>query len=162
MNIIYKGLMIALAVIVWTPAWAVTILVENRVIEIDQTLSDPTDLWITPVDLTKLNGFVLKPEGACVDDICIPIKQSQDSSIFVTRREQGWINVTELANRLQQAYVADHDSEVWSLGAIPVQRQGFVRDGMAPDFSLPDWQGNQVSLSDFKGKKIMLLTWASW
>ena len=35
-------------------------------------------------------------------------------------------------------------------------------DDLAPDFSLPDWQGKQISLSDFKGKKIMLLTWASW
>ena len=142
--------------------WADTILVEDRVVEIAQTLADPTDLWVSPTDLTKLNGFVLKPEGACLDEICVPIQQSKDSDIFISRGGQSWVNATELADRIQQPYVADHDAEVWSLGIIPVQRSSFVRDGTAPDFTLPDWQGNDVSLSDFKGKKIMLLTWASW
>jgi peroxiredoxin len=32
----------------------------------------------------------------------------------------------------------------------------------APDFTLPDIDGNSHSLSDFRGKKILLLTWASW
>lgn len=30
------------------------------------------------------------------------------------------------------------------------------RGDTAPDFSLPDQSGNQVSLKDFKGKKIIL------
>ena len=143
-------------------AWSDTILVDNQVVDISTTLPDATDLWVTPQDLTKINGFVLKPEGACLDDICVPVQQSKDSSIFVTRRGESWMNVTELAQRIQQAYVSDHDAGVWSFGTIPVQRQSFVRDGLAPDFTLPDWHGKQTSLSDFKGKKIMLLTWASW
>ncbi len=32
----------------------------------------------------------------------------------------------------------------------------------APDFTLPDINGKQHSLSDFRGKKILLVTWASW
>ena len=160
---VYLGLTLGLATVSGSPlTWADTILVENRVVEIAQTLADPTDLWVSPDDLTKLNGFVLKPEGACLDDICVPIQQSEDSDIFISRRGQSWVNASELADRIQQSYVADYDAGVWSLGTIPVQRQGFVRDGTAPDFTLPDWKGNDVSLSDFKGKKIMLLTWASW
>ena len=144
------------------PAWSATIVVDNRVVDIAQTLADPTDLWVSADDLTKINGFVLKPEGACLDDICVPIRQSVDSDIFITRSQQGWVNASELAARLQQPLVADHESGVWSFGVIPVQRQVFVRDSIAPEFTLPDWQGNTVSLSDFKGKKIMLLSWASW
>ncbi|NLP44654.1 MAG: redoxin domain-containing protein [Peptococcaceae bacterium] len=38
-----------------------------------------------------------------------------------------------------------------------------VRDGSeAPDFTLPDLAGNQVSLSDFRGKNVYLNFWASW
>jgi len=32
----------------------------------------------------------------------------------------------------------------------------------APDFTLPDMNGKARSLSDFRGKKVLLLTWASW
>ena len=141
---------------------AATILYDGRVTEIDQTLSDPTELWVSAVQLPQVNDFVLKPEGACLDDICVPIRQEEDSDIFITRHKTGWVNVTELAERIQQPLVVDHETGVFSLGAIPAQRQSFVRDGLAPDFTLQDWQGKSVSLSDFKGKKIMLLSWASW
>ncbi|WP_018130228.1 TlpA family protein disulfide reductase [Effusibacillus pohliae] len=33
---------------------------------------------------------------------------------------------------------------------------------MAPDFTLQDLNGNQVKLSDLKGKKVLLNFWASW
>ncbi|MBI3853814.1 MAG: redoxin domain-containing protein [Verrucomicrobia bacterium] len=33
---------------------------------------------------------------------------------------------------------------------------------MAPDFTLPDLKGKAHSLSDFRGKKVLLITWASW
>ena len=32
----------------------------------------------------------------------------------------------------------------------------------APDFTLPDLNGNKVSLSDFEGKTVLLTFWASW
>ncbi len=32
----------------------------------------------------------------------------------------------------------------------------------APDFTLNDVEGNPVSLSDFKGRKVVLQFWASW
>ena len=80
----------------------------------------------------------------------------------MTRQGKGWVNVTGLARILQQPVVADYDTQTFSLGAIPVQRTSFVRDAVAPDFELKDWQGNTYSLSDFKGKKITLLSWASW
>lgn len=139
-----------------------TVLFEDRVVQVEKVLADATDLWIRPEDLTAVNGFELKPEGACFEDICVPVQQDRDSSIFINRGNQAWFSVTELADRLQQPYVADHDSGTWSFGAIPASRQRFTRQGIAPDFTLQDMDGNEVSLSDFKGKKIMLLSWASW
>ena len=143
-------------------AGAATILYDGSTATVDETLSDPTDLWVTVQDLPRVNGFELKPEGACLDEICVPVRQEEDSDIFVNRRDTGWLNVTELARRIQQPIVADHETQTFSLGVIPVQRQSFVRDGLATDFTLQDWQGNTLSLSDFKGRKIMLLSWASW
>lgn len=143
-------------------AQAATIVTMDQVTTIEQTLADPNDLWVSKADLPRVNGFELKPEGACLDEICVPIRQSEDSSIFVTRKGSGWVNVMELARRVQQPVVADHETQTYSLGQIPVQRSSFVHQGLAPDFELTDWRGKSYRLSDFKGKKIMLLSWASW
>jgi len=140
----------------------VTALYQNRVTELEETLPDPNDLWVRPDDLPRVNDFVLKPEGACLDELCVPVRQDRDSEMFVTRGGRGWFNVTELARRLEQPFVADHDYQVWSFGAIPVTRTAFLRSAMAPDFELPNREGELVRLSDFRGKKVLIVTWASW
>ena len=33
---------------------------------------------------------------------------------------------------------------------------------LAPDFTVLDWDGNEVHLSDFRGKPVVLNFWASW
>ena len=139
-----------------------TVLYQNRVVELERTLPDPTDLWVLPQDLTRVNDFELKPEGACLADLCVPVRQDRDSEMFITRTGQGWFNVTELARRLQQAFAVDHDYHVWSFGTIPVARNSFLQSAMAPDFALPDREGKPVRLSDFRGKKVLIVTWASW
>ncbi len=140
----------------------VTVLYDDQVIEVERTLADPNDLWIVPADLPRVNGFELKPEGACLDELCVPVLQDRDSEMFVTRAGQPWFNVTALARRLDQAYVADHDHQVWSFGEIPVTRTSFLRSAMAPDFELPNREGELVRLSDFRGTKVLIITWASW
>ena len=41
-------------------------------------------------------------------------------------------------------------------------KQGASVGQAAPDFTLKDFNGNQVSLSDFKGKVVVLNFWATW
>jgi hypothetical protein len=139
-----------------------TALYQDRVVGVARTLDDPNDLWVVPEDLPRINDFVLKPEGACLAELCVPVRQDRDSEMFVTRAGQGWFNVTELARRLQQAYVLDADHAVWSFGNIPATRNPFLESAAAPDFALPDREGRVVRLSDFRGKKVLLITWASW
>lgn len=143
-------------------AQSTTVLYNERVVSIEQTLPDATDLWVKPEDLTRINDFVLKPEGACLEELCIPVLQDRDSDMYVTRQSQGWFNVTGLAEKLQQAFVVDHEDSVWSFGTLPLERQSFFRGGEAPDFELTDREGNLVRLADYRGKKVLLLTWASW
>lgn len=145
-----------------TDADAATVLYNDNVVEVEHTLSDPNDLWIMPEDLTRINGFELKPEGACLDELCIPVRQDEDNDLVVTRDGQKWFNVTELAGKLQQAYVVDSDKDVWSFGEIPVTRTSFLESAIAPDFALKDRNGKTVKLSDYRGKKVLIITWASW
>ena len=139
-----------------------TALYLGRTVDIERTLADPTDLWVSPQDLTRINDFELKPEGACLDDICVPVRQDRDSEIFVSRQDEPWINVSELADRLEQGWVHDPEHRTWSFGQVPSTRSAFLDSAIAPDFALPDREGNLVHLSDFRGKKVLLLTWASW
>ena len=43
-------------------------------------------------------------------------------------------------------------------GLVPSPRVGFP----APDFTLDTLEGNQLTLSDFRGKVVMVNLWASW
>src|ERR1700736_6881564 len=143
-------------------AGPVTVLYQDRVVTLDRTLNDPNDLWVLPQDLPRVNDFHLKPEGACLAELCIPIRQDRDSDIFITRARQGWLNVSAFARRLQQADVVDKEHAIWSFGDIPVARSAFLEAAMAPDFALPNREGQLVRLSDFRGKKVLIVTWASW
>jgi hypothetical protein len=122
-------------------AYAATILYGSNVAVVDEVLADPTDLWIRPSELKRVNGFELKPEGACLDEICVPVRQDENSEIFITRSDGAWFNLVGLATRVAQPFVVDHEEEVWSFGAIPTQRTTFVKQGLAPDFELPGIDG---------------------
>lgn len=142
-----------------TGAQAATVLYGGHTISDVKALADPADLWVSPADLTRINGFELKPEGACLDEICIPV-QSGDSSMVVERDGATWFNVSELARKLGQA--SANEAGVWSFAEIPALQQRYYQSAIAPDFALPDRQGNTVRLSDFRRKKVLLITWASW
>ena len=163
----YSMILIGVALAVFLPpplamAQAVTVLYDDHAIAVERTLADPNDLWVVPEDLPRINGFELKPEGACLDELCVPVLQDRDSDMFVTRRGRPWFNVTELARKLEQAYVVDHDHHVWSFGEVPVTRTSFLNAAIAPDFALPNRAGELVRLADFRGKKVFIVTWASW
>ena len=55
--------------------------------------------------------------------------------------------------------VCDEAHGVVSVGPEPGSR---LAGGEAPDFTLPDFDGVQHSLSQYRGKKVLIMTWASW
>jgi len=134
------------------PTAATTVLYGDRATPLDKVRPDPKDLWVRAADLPRINDFELKPQGACRADLCIPVAKDL--------RSGEWFNLTGFARRIKQAYVAD--AGAWSFGEIPVLRGDFYRSRMAPDFAIPDRTGRIVHLSDFRGKKVLVVTWASW
>jgi hypothetical protein len=65
------------------------------------------------------------------------------------------------ARLVHQPVAHDEALATWYFGLRSDQRQG-LSSREAPDFTLPDMNGKIHSLSDFRGKKVLLLTWASW
>ncbi|MBM3762561.1 MAG: redoxin domain-containing protein [Acidobacteria bacterium] len=129
-----------------------TILSDDHEIALNNTRVESTELWIQSKDLPAINGFEVKPQGACRGDVCIPLNKSL--------RNGSTINLTAFATKLQQAQVREGD--LWSFGPISLLRASYLESRQAPDFSVKDRKGTQVQLKDFRGRKVLLLTWASW
>ena len=75
-------------------------------------------------------------------------------------KRANWINLTGFARKVRQAFV--QEGNLWSFGEMPVLRSSFLQSRVAPDFAVADRQGKPVRLTDFRGRKILLLSWASW
>ncbi len=136
-----------------------TVLFGDRATVVTNTLDAP-GLWVSPDDLTAINGFVLKPEGACLGELCIPLQQ--DSDLLQTVGTEQWFNLVAFADLMEQAYVSDAATNTWSFGAFPATRQGLFNAAAAPEFEVVDREGNVVRMADFKGKKALIITWSSW
>ncbi len=139
-------------------ATPLTILAQERVHQVEGGLVRDDHLWLSEAALNAVTGFELKPEGLCLDEICIPVPQ--DGSWEHKRGGETFIDLSAMAGAMDQPLISEEDG-VWSLGNAPVLRMG-LESGLAPDFELPDRDGRPVRLSDFRGVKVLLLTWASW
>lgn len=120
------------------------------------------DLWVTLPDLTRATGFVLKPQGVCRKELCFPLPKKTRSSFLVNQGPVEWFNLSAFARLLHQAVAHDTQFEVWYFGPQPDAQDAFLASLDAPNFTLPDAAGKLHSLSDFRGKKVLLITWASW
>jgi|SRR5579872_4120704 len=140
------------AVLPTRAATSTTVLYGDRSVALDKIQSDPKDLWVRKSDLPKINDFEVKPQGACREDLCIPISKD------LVKGE--YFNLTGFARKVGEVSIAD--SNVWSFGEIPVLRGSFTSSRIAPDFAVADRKGKIVHLNDFRGKKVLVVTWASW
>ena len=111
-------------------------------------------LWMSPADAETATGWTLKPEGMCRGDACVPLPASA-----VGANEVG---VAMFWTRLGGPVVASEQKDVWALGAPADERNAALEGLEAPDFTLPDIDGKPRRLSELRGKKVFLATWASW
>jgi hypothetical protein len=123
---------------------------------------DAADLWITTADLTRATKFVIKPQGVCRDELCFPIPKDRKDRLVARQGRDTIFNLSEFARMVHQPVAVDQKNSVWFFGARQAAQNDFVQTLQAPNFTLPDLSGKMHSLSDFRGKKVVLITWASW
>ena len=111
-------------------------------------------LWMSPADSEKVTGWTLKPEGMCRAELCVPLPASA-----VGTNE---VDVAAFWKKLGGPAIASDQRDVWALGAPAEERNAALEGLEAPDFTLPDVNGVPRSLSQLRGKKVFVATWASW
>ncbi len=119
-----------------------TLIDEQRTLETE--VGD--DLRFDPAVL----GWERKPQGLCRGDICVPVTAE-------TR-----MDLASVARLLGRPLVMDIGERVASLGAAAADRASALNSGVAPEFELPDVSGTMHRLSDHRGRKVALYSWASW
>ena len=114
-----------------------------------------------PVEhVQAITGFEFKPQGLCAGEICIAISPGAN---WITELDGAtYFNVSRFAKSTDQVFAVDTEKNVWSFTPVPRPETNPLLAGQAPDFSLLDRNGKAVKLSDFRGKKVLLMTWASW
>lgn len=95
-------------------------------------------------------GWEVKPEGACLDDRCVPLPDHSSEEI----------DLEVISEALHMPLIHDEEVGLWSLG--PESGGRALASAIAPDLELPDWQGNDCKLSSLRGSKVLLVAWASW
>lgn len=139
-----------------------TISYDDAVTELGPGLPGLADLWVTTSELTQATRFELKPEGVCREELCFPIPKPRTAEFLKKAGKVTWFNLSAFARLLKQPVARDEALGIFYFGPRPDQQNAHLQSLVGPDFTLPDKDGKRHSLSDFRGKKVLLVTWASW
>jgi hypothetical protein len=130
--------------------------------EVTASSESSKDLWITMKDLKRATRFVVKPQGVCRDELCFPLPSKRKAEFISKRGAVTWFNLTAFAGLVKQPVARDEKTGVWYFGKREDERGAYIASLEAPNFTLPDINGKTHSLADYRGKKLLLVTWASW
>jgi len=98
--------------------------------------------------LEEATGWELKPEGLCREDVCVLVPDEVRGDPVALWERLGWP-------------VVRAGDDVY-LGESAGTRAEALAGAVAPDFTLEDLSGTMHSLSDHRGKKVLIVSWAPW
>jgi hypothetical protein len=109
-----------------------------------------TSLSVDRREFERRTGWEIKPEGACRDDICVPLGGAGGDTL----------DARLLSDRLGMPLVEDEAAGLWALG--PEASGKALTSARAPELVLPALEGREFRLSSLRGQKVALVAWASW
>jgi hypothetical protein len=139
---------------------SVTIIYGDRPVSVASATAEGNNVWLSLDALRATTGWELKPQGVCRGEVCVPIPAGRDADFVGADGTQ--FNLATLARQLNQPAVHDDAHAVWLFGEAASAHNNALQSLQAPDFTLPDLEGTWQSLSDYRGRKILLVSWASW
>jgi hypothetical protein len=111
---------------------------------------------IDPVSLERALGWKLRPEGLCRGPICVPVRDP------AALAGSDGIDLAGFAGALGRPLALDVEERAAALGTSAAERRSALASLEAPEFTLPDLSGRLHSLSEHRGKKVLLVAYASW
>ena len=97
-------------------------------------------------------GWTSRPEGFCKGDVCVP---APEAIVDGDRLDAG-----VLSAKLGMPLVVHEPSGTSALG--PESLGHSLTTAELPEIELPDVHGESVALSSLRGRKVLLVAWASW
>jgi hypothetical protein len=111
---------------------------------------------LEPGALKDALGWEIHDGLLCNDAMCIAVG---DETALV---RDGGVELEAFARALDRPLALDLEERAACLGASARERAQALATQHAPDFTLPDLAGRLHALSAHRGKKILLVAWASW
>lgn len=136
------------------PETRVTVLADEAA-TVPATIDDER-VVVAPDRLPAALGWELKPEGLCRDDVCVPVRDPD-----ALRADDG-LDLVAVATALDRPAVVDASAAVVAVGRPAHERRRATEQLTAAPFTLPDLDGGHRTLEEFRGRKKLLLAFASW
>jgi hypothetical protein len=105
---------------------------------------------VSAAELERVTGWTLKPEGLCRDERCVP---------FASASQDG-IDLADVAQALGMPLVEEPRAGLWALG--PESGGKALETAILPDITLPDLTGRPFRFASLRGRKALIVAWASW
>src|SRR4051812_3281035 len=108
----------------------------------------------TAAEFERATGWEITPEGACKGEVCVPLGGLEPEA-------DGSIDPTAVADRLGMPIAHDDTHGLWALGPRSGDRRA-LETAQMPELVLPDFAGNDFDLASLRGRRVVLIAWASW
>lgn len=105
-------------------------------------------LEISPSAFEAATGWEIKPQGACMGEVCVPLGGKA-------------FDAATAAERLGMAVVTDDKSGLHSFGPATIGDRA-LSTAVAPELVLNDIDGNKFRLSSLRGQKVVIVSWAPY
>jgi hypothetical protein len=97
------------------------------------------------VAVARRIGWDLRLEGLCRGDACVALPDRS--------------SVRALAGALRRPLVEAPEHGLMALGP---EAGRALTSARAPELTLPEWRGGELSLSALLGQKVLMVAWAPW
>jgi hypothetical protein len=104
------------------------------------------------MDFTARTGWTANPQGLCQGEVCVPAPGAITAD--------GTLDAAVISERLQMPLVHDETHGLWALG--PASGGKTLATAVAPDPVLKDRNGDSFLLSSLRGRRVIMVAWASW
>ncbi len=105
---------------------------------------------VSAAELERVTGWTLEPEGLCHGERCVSFAGPSTDAI----------ELADVSRALGMPLVEEPRAGLWALG--PEAGVAALASATLPDLELPDVNGRPFTFSSLRGRKAIIVAWASW